>query len=239
MAPASAELTKYAANAFLATKITFINEIADLCERAGADVQDVARGMGLDGRIGSKFLHPGPGYGGSCFPKDTLALAQSGRDYNAPIRIVETVIEVNEARKRAMAARILDALGPRPAGKRVAMFGATFKPDTDDMRDAPSLTVVPALIGAGADVVICDPEGAREGGERLPGARWEEDPYKAAAGADALVAMTEWNMFRGLDLERLRAVMAGDALIDLRNIYPPVDAKEAGFSYRGVGRGDV
>jgi UDPglucose 6-dehydrogenase len=232
----SAELIKYAANAFLATKITFINEMADLCEKTGADVQDVAKGIGLDGRIGSKFLHPGPGYGGSCFPKDTLALAQSGRQFAAPVRIVETVIEVNDARKRRMAERILDALGGRPAGKRVAVFGVTFKPDTDDMRDAPALVIVPALIGAGVGVTVCDPQGRKEGAALLPGAAWEEDPYRAAAGADAVVVLTEWNMFRGLDLRRLREGMAGELLVDLRNVYRPAEAAAAGFAYASVGR---
>lgn len=232
----SAEITKYAANAFLATKITFINEMADLCERAGANVQDVARGMGLDGRIGPKFLHPGPGYGGSCFPKDTLALAQSARRLGAPTRIVETVVEVNEARKRRMAERLLDALGPRPAGKRVAVFGATFKPDTDDMRDAPSLVIVPALLGAGVSVTISDPHGEAEGGVLLPGAAWVEDPYTAAQGADAVLVLTEWNRFRALDLRRLRDGMAGNLLMDLRNVYRPEAAVDAGFEYRSVGR---
>jgi UDPglucose 6-dehydrogenase len=231
----SAEMIKYAANAFLATKITFINEMADLCERVGANVQDVARGMGLDRRIGSKFLHPGPGYGGSCFPKDTLALAQSGRAYNAPTRVVETVIDVNEARKRRMAERILEALGPHPDRCRVAVFGATFKPNTDDMRAAPSLTIVPALIGAGAAVTICDPQGRSEGEALLPGATWAVDPYEAVRGAHAIAVLTEWNMFRGLDLRRLRALMEGDALIDLRNIYTAAAAKAAGFAYTAVG----
>ena len=196
----SAELIKYAANAFLATKITFINEMAELCERVGGDVQDVAKGMGLDGRIGSKFLHAGPGYGGSCFPKDTLALTRTGQQFNAPIRIVETVVEVNEARKRRMVDKIFEALSDRVAGKRVAVFGVTFKPDTDDMRAAPSLTIVPALIGAGAQVAVCDPQGRKEGDALLPGVEWVADPYEAATGADAVVILTEWNMFRGLDL---------------------------------------
>jgi len=232
----SAELIKYAANAFLATKISFINEMADLCERVGGDVQAVAKGMGLDGRIGSKFLHPGPGYGGSCFPKDTLALAQSGRAHNAPLRIVETVIETNDARKRRMAARIIDALGDAPSGKRVALFGVTFKPDTDDMRDAPALTVAPALVGAGVEVVACDPQGRKEGEAMLPGVSWEIDPYAAAKDADAVVVLTEWNMFRGLDLKRLRAAMRGDTLIDLRNIYRAEEARAAGLDYDAVGR---
>ena len=235
----SAELVKYAANAFLAVKITFINEIADLCEKVGADVQDVAKGMGLDGRIGPRFLHAGPGYGGSCFPKDTLALTRTGQQFNSPIRIVETVVEVNEARKRRMAEKIFDAMGDRLARKKIAVFGVTFKPDTDDMRAAPALTIVPALIGAGAHVTLCDPEGAREGAGLLPGAVWEADPYAAAAGADAVALLTEWNMFRGLDLARLRRAMAGDALIDLRNVWRPEDAAAAGFVYTGVGRGDA
>jgi UDPglucose 6-dehydrogenase len=232
----SAELVKYAANAFLATKITFINEMADLCERVGADVQDVARGMGLDGRIGSKFLHPGPGYGGSCFPKDTMALTRTGQQHSSPIRIVETVIEVNDARKRRMVDKIRDALDDRLAGRRIAVFGVTFKPETDDMRDAPALTIVPALIGGGAEVAICDPHGRKEGEALMPGARWVEDPYAAVEGADAIVVITEWNMFRGLDLARLRAAMTGDALVDLRNIYRADAAREAGFRFVGVGR---
>lgn len=232
----SAEMVKYAANAFLATKISFINEIADLCERVGAHVQDVAKGMGLDNRIGSKFLHPGPGYGGSCFPKDTLALARIGQANSAPLRIVETVIDVNESRKRRMARKILEALGNKAAGKRLAVFGVTFKPETDDMRDAPSLTIVPALVGAGATVVLCDPEGAREGRELLPATEWVSDPYEAAAGTDAVVILTEWNMFRGLDLDRLKAAMKGDVLVDLRNIYRPDDVRAAGFAYTSIGR---
>jgi UDPglucose 6-dehydrogenase len=232
----SAEIIKYAANAFLATKITFINEIADLCEKVGGDIHDVARGVGLDGRIGPKFLHAGPGYGGSCFPKDTLALTRTGQQHNAPIRIVETVVEVNEARKRRMVAKILGALGDRPAGKKIAVFGATFKPETDDMREAPSLTIVPALVGAGATVTVCDPQGRKEGEELLPGVGWDEDPYAAAAGADAVVILTEWNMFRGLDLRRLRAGMAGGVLVDLRNVHRPAEAAAAGFAYVGVGR---
>lgn len=232
----SAELVKYAANAFLATKITFINEMADLCERVGADVQDVARGMGLDGRIGSKFLHPGPGYGGSCFPKDTMALTRTGQQHASPIRIVETVIEVNDARKRRMVEKVRDALDNRLTGRRIAVFGVTFKPETDDMRDAPALTIVPALIGGGAEVAVCDPHGRKEGEALLPGVRWIEDPYAAVEGADAILVITEWNMFRGLDLGRLRAAMAGDALVDLRNIYRPDAVRAAGFRYLGVGR---
>lgn len=236
MSPPSAELTKYAANAFLATKITFINEMADLCERIGGDVKDVAKGIGLDGRIGSKFLHAGPGYGGSCFPKDTIALARIGQSATAPVRIVETVIEVNEARKRRMVEKIVEAMGDKIAGRTIAVFGVTFKPETDDMRAAPSLTIIPALIGAGAHVRLCDPHGRKEGEALLPGATWVEDPYDAAAGADAIVVLTEWNMFRGLDLRRLRAATTGDVIVDLRNVYRPEEAQAAGFRHVGVGR---
>ncbi|MEO0623079.1 MAG: UDP-glucose/GDP-mannose dehydrogenase family protein [Pseudomonadota bacterium] len=232
----SAEMIKYAANAFLAVKITFINEVADLCERTGADVQHVAKGIGLDGRIGSKFLHPGPGYGGSCFPKDTAAFARTGREAGAPVRIVETVMDVNEARKRAMAERIVQAMNDHVAGKRIAVLGVTFKPNTDDMRDAPSLVIVPALIGAGAELRLCDPEGQKEGEALLPGAVWEDDPYRAAAEADALVIITEWNQFRALDLTRLRQNMRGNIMVDLRNIYAPEDARAAGFDYSSIGR---
>ncbi|MEM1345819.1 MAG: UDP-glucose/GDP-mannose dehydrogenase family protein [Pseudomonadota bacterium] len=232
----SAEMIKYAANAFLATKITFINEIADLCERTGADVQQVAKGIGLDGRIGGKFLHPGPGYGGSCFPKDTAALARTAQEHSRPMRIVETVMAVNDARKRAMADKIVEAMGDRLAGKRIAVLGVTFKPNTDDMRDAPSLTIVPALIGAGAEVRTCDPEGRKEGEGLLPGVTWVEDPYECAEAADGLVVLTEWNAFRGLSLTRLKERMRGDVLVDLRNIYLPVEAREAGFAYVSVGR---
>ena len=233
----SAELIKYAANAFLATKITFINEIADLCERTGGDVHAVARGMGLDNRIGSKFLHPGPGYGGSCFPKDTIALTKTGVAHNVPMHIVQSVIDVNEARKRAMAEKVRNALDGQLAGRRIAVFGVTFKPETDDMRDAPALTIIPALIGGGAHVVACDPQGHKEGDALLPGVDWIADPYEAARDADAIVVLTEWNMFRGLDLSRLRTAMRGDVLVDLRNIYRPAAATEAGFAYTGVGRG--
>ncbi|MEM9044092.1 MAG: UDP-glucose/GDP-mannose dehydrogenase family protein [Pseudomonadota bacterium] len=233
----SAEMIKYAANAFLATKITFINEIADLCEKCGADVQSVAKGIGLDGRIGSKFLHPGPGYGGSCFPKDTTALARIGQDHASPMRIVETVISVNDARKRAMVEKIREALGDQIAGKRIAVLGVTFKPNTDDMRDSPSLTIVPALIGAGAEVRVVDPEGRKEGEALLPGVTWVDDSYDAAREVDAIVVLTEWNQFRGLDLTRLAQSMRGNVLVDLRNIYVPEDASEAGFEYTSVGRG--
>ena len=233
----SAEMIKYAANAFLATKISFINEIAALCEKTGADVQAVAKGMGMDGRIGSKFLHAGPGYGGSCFPKDTAALARIGQEYAAPQRIVETVIAVNDAQKRAMVDKILGLLDYAAAGRKVAVLGVTFKPNTDDMREAPALTIVPALVGAGAQVVVVDPQGRREGASLLPGVGWEDDPYAAAAGADAVVLLTEWNEFRGLDLPRLAGVMATPRMADLRNIYSPEVAEAAGFTYAGVGRG--
>ncbi|MBK0398122.1 UDP-glucose/GDP-mannose dehydrogenase family protein [Limibaculum sp. M0105] len=234
--PESAEMIKYAANAFLATKITFINEIADLCEKAGADVQQVAKGIGLDGRIGSKFLHPGPGYGGSCFPKDTSALAQTGREFASPMRIVETVIEVNDARKRKMVDRVAEALDDRLAGKRIAVLGVTFKPNTDDMRDAPALTIVPALIGSGAEVRVTDPQGRKEGEALLPGVSWHANAYEAARDADALLILTEWNEFRALDLARLRGSMRGEVMIDLRNVYHPQDARAAGFRYSSVGR---
>ena len=233
----SAEMIKYAANAFLATKITFINEIAHLCERTGADVKQVARGMGLDGRIGNKFLHPGPGYGGSCFPKDTSALARIGQEHAAPMQIVETVIRVNAAVKQRMVEHLRDLCDGRFNGKTVAVLGVTFKPNTDDMREAPSLTIVPALVGGGAQVRICDPQGYREGHGLLPGTQWVDDPYAAARGADLLVILTEWNQFRALDLARLAEAMATPRLADLRNIYSADLAREAGFvAYRGVGR---
>ncbi|MCB1370835.1 MAG: UDP-glucose/GDP-mannose dehydrogenase family protein [Rhodobacteraceae bacterium] len=233
----SAEMIKYAANAFLATKISFINEIAALCEKTGADVQAVAKGMGMDGRIGPKFLHAGPGYGGSCFPKDTAALARIGQEHAAPQRIVETVIAVNDAIKRAMVDKVLALLGYAAAGKKVAVLGVTFKPNTDDMREAPSLTIVPALVGAGAQVVAVDPQGGHEGPALLPGVAWADDPYEAAAGAEAVVLLTEWNEFRGLDLDRLAGVMATPRMADLRNVYSPEAAREAGFAYTGIGRG--
>ena len=232
----SAELIKYAANAFLATKITFINEIADLCERVGADVHDVARGMGLDGRIGRKFLHPGPGYGGSCFPKDTLALARTAQDAGAPVRLVETTIAVNEARKAAMADRILAALGPSPAGKRVGVLGVTFKPETDDMRDAPSLVILPRLVAAGVEVVAFDPQPAHAR-QSLPAAvRFADSALGAAQGADAVVVLTEWNEFRALSPDRLKAAMKGSVILDLRNVWDPVAMRAAGFTYSSIGR---
>jgi UDPglucose 6-dehydrogenase len=234
----TAEMIKYAANAFLATKITFINEIAALCERVGADVKEVSKGIGLDARIGNKFLHAGPGYGGSCFPKDTRALARIGQEASVPQRIVETVIEVNDSVKRRMIDKIMDLCNGSVRGKTVAVLGVTFKPNTDDMRDAPSLTIVPALVGAGAKVRLVDPQGRSEGEELLPGGDWVENPYDAVEGADAVVLLTEWNEFRALDLSRLAASMAIPRLADLRNVYSAASAQAAGFSgYESIGRG--
>jgi UDPglucose 6-dehydrogenase len=232
----SAEVIKYAANAFLATKISFINEMADLCEQAGADVQDVARGIGMDKRIGAKFLHPGPGYGGSCFPKDTLALLRTGDELGVPLRIVRATVEVNDRRKAAMAERIIAACGGAVAGKTIGVLGLTFKPNTDDMRDAPSLVIVPALQAAGARIQAYDPEGMQEAQKLLPDIRYVDGPYAVAQGADALVLLTEWNQFRGLDLERLGATMVSRTLIDLRNVYAPSSVKAAGWAYQSVGR---
>jgi len=232
----TAELIKYAANAFLATKITFINEIADLCENVGADVKDVARGIGLDGRIGSKFLHAGPGYGGSCFPKDTRALLKTAEDAGAPLRIVEAVVGVNDARKRAMGRKILRALGGEPRGKTVALLGLAFKPNTDDMREAPSLAIVQSLEDAGVKVRGHDPESMEQARPLMPNVELFEDPYEAAAGAHAVALVTEWDSLRGLDLRRLAGAMAGDVLVDLRNIYPPAEAAAAGLRWFGVGR---
>jgi UDPglucose 6-dehydrogenase len=231
----SSELIKYAANAFLATKITFINEIADICEKVGGNVQDVARGIGLDGRIGNKFLHAGPGYGGSCFPKDTLALVQSAQQLGAPTRIVEAVLAVNEARKLAMAKKVEAAFGGL-AGKTVAVLGLTFKPNTDDMRDAPSLAIIPVLQARGAKVQAFDPEGTHEARELLSGVTLKDDPYGAAEGADVLVIITEWDQFRALDLDRIKLLMNRPALVDLRNIYKPNDIRARGFVYASVGR---
>ncbi|SEV89013.1 UDP-glucose dehydrogenase [Aliiroseovarius sediminilitoris] len=233
----SAEMIKYAANAFLATKITFVNEIAALCERVGADVKQVSKGIGLDGRIGNKFLHAGPGYGGSCFPKDTKALARIGQEAGMPMQITETVIAVNDETKRRMVDKITDLCDGSVSGKTIAVLGVTFKPNTDDMRDAPSLTIVPALIGSGAKVRVVDPQGLNEGEALLPGAHWFEDAYKAVQNADAVVILTEWNEFRALDLKRLARRMETARMADLRNIYSPKDAKKAGFvSYCAVGR---
>ncbi|MGR3462155.1 MAG: UDP-glucose dehydrogenase family protein [Roseovarius sp.] len=233
----SAEMIKYAANAFLATKVSFVNEIAALCERVGADVKEVARGIGLDGRIGNKFLHAGPGYGGSCFPKDTTALARIGQEHAVPQTIVETVIRVNEGVKTRMIEKLRDLTDDSFNGKVVAVLGVTFKPNTDDMRDAPSLTIVPALVGGGAKVRVVDPQGRREGEALLPGVVWSDDPYKAANNADLLVILTEWNEFRALDLKKLARKMATPRMADLRNIYSARDARRAGFErYEGVGR---
>ena len=232
----TAELIKYAANAFLATKITFINEIADLCETVGADVQDVARGIGLDGRIGRKFLHAGPGFGGSCFPKDCRALVRTAHEAERNLAIVETVVRVNDARKRAMADKIIAACGGTVAGKRLAVLGLTFKPNTDDMRDAPSLVILPALEAAGAEIHAFDPEGMDEAGKLLPGLVCCADPYAAIENADALVLLTEWNAFRALDLDRVRHLLRTPLVIDLRNIYEPQQMVAAGLAYVSVGR---
>ena len=235
----SAEMIKYAANAFLATKITFINEIAALCERTGADVKMVSKGMGLDGRIGNKFLHAGPGYGGSCFPKDTQALARIGQEHGLPMQITETVIKVNDEVRRRMITKVSDLLDGKLAGKTIAVLGVTFKPNTDDMREAPSLTVIPALIGAGAKVRAVDPQAHREAQDLLPGVQWLDDPYEAVQNADALVLLTEWNEFRALDLKRLAQQMNTRTMADLRNIYSAKDAHRAGFDrYVSVGRAD-
>ncbi|HEV7352111.1 MAG TPA: UDP-glucose/GDP-mannose dehydrogenase family protein [Brevundimonas sp.] len=233
----TSELIKYAANAFLAMKITFINEMADLSEAVGADVQQVARGIGLDKRIGSKFLHAGPGYGGSCFPKDTLALVRTAQDAGAPSRLIETTVEVNAARKKAMAGRVEKALGGSLKGKTVALLGLTFKPNTDDMRDAPSLDIAPALVAAGATVRAFDPEGMTEAAHLLPDVQMTDSAYAAAEGADAVVIVTEWDPFRALDLDRLKGLMAQPVLVDLRNIYRPEDMAARGFQYSGIGRG--
>ena len=231
----TAELIKYAANAFLAMKITFINEIAELCEALDADVQQVARGIGLDKRIGSKFLHAGPGYGGSCFPKDTLALARTAMDAGAPLRLVETTIEVNEARKKALAGKVRRAVGEELAGKTVSVLGLTFKPNTDDMRDAPSLVLIPALLKSGAKIQAYDPE-VEAGGRLLPGVDFKSDAYDAVEGADALVILTEWDQFRALDLDRVGRLMRSPVVVDLRNIYPPEEMMARGFVYASIGR---
>ncbi len=233
----TSELIKYAANAFLAMKITFINEMADLCEVVGADVQQVARGIGLDKRIGGKFLHAGPGYGGSCFPKDTLALTRTAREAGRPTRLIETTVEVNADRKKAMATRIAEAAGGDLQGKKVAVLGLTFKPNTDDMRDAPSLDIIPALLALGAEVHAFDPEGRREAEHMLPGITFAAGPYQAAEGAAVLAIVTEWDQFRALDLHRLKSVMAAPVVVDMRNIYRPADMESAGFDYHGIGRG--
>lgn len=232
----TSELIKYAGNTFLATKITFINEIADLCEKVGADVHDVARGIGLDGRIGKKFLHPGPGYGGSCFPKDTLALVKTARDYGAPLRIIETVVDVNDKRKKAMADKVVAACGGSVSGKTIAVLGLTFKPNTDDMRDSPSLDIVPALKAAGAVVKAFDPEGMEEAKKLLPEITYCEDAYATLTGADCLVLVTEWNEFRALNLSKVKAALKTPVVIDLRNVYDPVEMRESGFDYVSIGR---
>jgi UDPglucose 6-dehydrogenase len=232
----TAELTKYAANTFLATKITFINEIADLCEKVGADIQDVARGIGLDGRIGGKFLHAGPGYGGSCFPKDTLALVRTARDAGSPITIVESVVAVNDARKGRMAGKIIAACGGSVADKTIAVLGVTFKPNTDDMRDSPSLDIIPALQKAGATVRAFDPQGKSEAEKMLDGVTWCDDAYGAMENADCLTILTEWNEFRALDLKRAKELLKRAVMVDLRNIYKPQEMRAAGFDYYSIGR---
>jgi UDPglucose 6-dehydrogenase len=233
----TAELTKYAANAFLAMKVTFINEMADLCEKLHADVHDVARGIGLDGRIGRKFLHAGPGFGGSCFPKDTLALVRIAQEAGAPSRLVETVVAVNDARKSGMAARVVAACGGSVRGKVIAVLGLTFKPETDDMRDAPSVPIIARLAQDGAVIRAYDPEGMEQARPLLPGSvAYCSDAMDAITGADALVLVTEWNEFRALAPERLRAAMRGAVVVDLRNVYDPAAMRAAGFAYHGVGR---
>jgi UDPglucose 6-dehydrogenase len=235
----TAELTKYAANTFLATKISFINEIADLCEKVGANVQDVARGIGLDGRIGNKFLHAGPGYGGSCFPKDSLALVRTAQDKGAPIQIVETVVAVNESRKMRMVDKIVDGCGGAVKGKTVAVLGLTFKPNTDDIRDSASLDVIGGLQTMGAAVRIFDPKGMDEGRKVLDDVTWCNDAYDAAEGADALAILTEWNEFRALNLGRVKQLLKSPVVVDLRNIYDPDEMARAGFDYISVGRPPV
>jgi UDPglucose 6-dehydrogenase len=236
MSRRAAELTKYAGNAFLATKITFINEIADLCEKVGANVQDVARGIGLDGRIGDKFLHAGPGYGGSCFPKDTLALLKTAQDYEAPQRIVEAVVAVNDNRKRAMGRKVIAAMGGDVRGKTVAILGLTFKPNTDDMRDSPAIAVIQALQDAGATVRAYDPEGHEQAKKVLDNVDYCDGAYQTLEGADALVILTEWNAFRALDLRRVKSLLNAPVLVDLRNIYNREQVEAAGFAYTAVGR---
>jgi UDPglucose 6-dehydrogenase len=232
----TSELIKYAANAFLALKITYINEMADLCEAVGADVQQVARGIGLDGRIGGKFLNAGPGYGGSCFPKDTIALVRTARDAGAPVELVETTVKVNDERKRAMARKVVKALDGEVKGKTVGVLGLTFKPNTDDMRDAPALAIIPALQDKGAKVQAFDPEGLHEARQLLHDVDFKEDPYDVAQGADVLVIVTEWDQFRALDLDRIKLLMNAPNLVDLRNIYKPDDMRARGFAYTSVGR---
>lgn len=232
----TSELIKYAANAFLAMKITFINEMADLCEAVGADVQQVAKGIGLDGRIGGKFLNAGPGYGGSCFPKDTLALVRTATDFGAPVQLIEATVRVNDQRKKAMADKVVKAMGGDVKGKRIGVLGLTFKPNTDDMRDAPSLDIIPALQAAGAVITAFDPEGETEARHLLPGVTFAPEPYAVAKDADAVVIITEWDQFRALDLDRIKADMAAPVLVDLRNIYRPDDVRRQGFDYVSIGR---
>lgn len=232
----TAELTKYAGNAFLAMKITFINEIADLCERLGADVQDVARGIGMDNRIGAKFLHAGPGYGGSCFPKDTLALVKTAQDAASPVRLIETTVSINDQRKRAMARKVVEACGGSVRGKTIGILGLTFKPNTDDMRDAPSLAIIQALKDAGASIKAYDPVGMEQARKMIEGIEFGESAYAVADGAHAIVIVTEWNAFRSLDLKRLRAIMATPVMVDLRNVYRGEDVVREGIAYSSVGR---
>jgi len=233
----TSELIKYAANAFLSIKITFINEVADLCEAVGADVRDVSRGIGLDNRIGAKFLNAGPGYGGSCFPKDTLALLKTAEDYASPIRVVDVVVQVNEARKRAMGRKVLKMMGGDPRGKTVAILGLTFKPNTDDMREAPSLSIIRALQDSGCKIRAHDPEGEEQARELLTDIVFADNAYEAASGADAVALVTEWDEYRELDLKRLAGVMATPVFVDLRNVYSRAEAEAAGFIYEAVGRG--
>jgi UDPglucose 6-dehydrogenase len=235
--PESAELAKYAANAFLAVKISFINEIADVCEQVGADVQEVAEAIGRDRRIGDKFLHPGPGYGGSCFPKDVAALIRTGREVRSPVTLVEQVERVNLERKIEMARRIVRAANGSVRGLEIAVLGVTFKPNTDDMRDAPSLTIVPILLAEGANVRVYDPQGHRHGPDLLPGVTWCGNAMEALEGADIVAVLTEWNEFRALDLSAVRQVMRGNSFIDTRNVFRPADARAAGLNYLGIGRG--
>ena len=235
----TSELIKYAANAFLAMKITFINEVADLCEAAGANVQEVARGIGLDGRIGSKFLHAGPGYGGSCFPKDTTALVKIGQDFGSPMRLVETTVSINDQRKRAMSRKVIAACGGDVRGKTIGILGLTFKPNTDDMREAPSLDIIRGLQDRGARIVAFDPQGMAAARDLVENVTFAESAYGVAEGADAVVLVTEWNEFRSLDLERLKSAMASPTFIDLRNVYRPHEMRRHGFTYVSVGRPDT
>lgn len=232
----TAELIKYASNGFLATKISFINEIANLCEKIGGNVVDLAKGMGLDGRIGKKFLHAGPGYGGSCFPKDTLALCRIAQEHGSPIRIIETVIEVNAAQKAKMVGKIRQALGGSEAKKKIAVLGLTFKPETDDMRDAPALTILPALKEKGAEIIATDPHGMEEAKKYMPELTYVDDPYETVKDADCLILMTEWNEYRSLDFEKLKGLMKGNIFVDLRNVYDPEAIRKEGFEYIGIGR---